>query len=748
MSFTVFLFLFLVMTGNLHADEYVAFSLKVAKERIVSTPKGKDYRKLHPEVFTLGGITAVRGLVYDRKTGDIILVGERDIDRAILTLDDFVVALRARFIHGKWPLVSIDPTEETKKTEMQIVRFEGGIEDTQFGEDLFDADYRLKKIGMGLLEAGLPGLKTYWDLGMERAKEGTGGSHKISSRFWFYPVLPSVSVREDVVAIKGLKVGVFTEVLSAEIDGNKIEDLSTFQNIAGDEFARGVSDNFDRLAEVHPSFSRLQGLDEMVALTKAIEEMAEKPGLSYWLKDYQIRKFKTKKEIEVLKKKGDYEFPVTGRVYRGFQELSGGVELMAVALRLKAGDVTALKDAVLKTKPKSDTLSWGFLVSEWLIPTSPEMLKFEDVTELFFHALFLQNQKRYKEALTLYEKIIQLKPGWDWPYNNRGLVYRNIGQYDNSISNYKKAIEINPMFAEAYNNRGVAYTKISLWDQAISDLTKALEINPWLSEAYNNRGICYRNKGEYDSAISDYNKALEINPSNAGAYNNRGVTYFSQGKYNLAISDYEKALEINPSLTDAYNNRGLAYAANGLYDKAISDYTHALEIDPENANAYVNRGNAYVQGKGGYNQAILDYTKALEIDLNPQTYIYRALAYAQGKGKYDQAILDLNKAIEINPSPEAYTNRGLIYHYKGEYTKAISDYNEALKINPKYAEAYLNKALIYEKLHRFKDAVEAYGAFAEYAQPHYSLYIEQVRQKINELKKKIANSNLLYFRTF
>lgn len=42
---------------------------------------------------------------------------------------------------------------------------------------------------MGLLPLGIDGLKTYWDLDMEEAKEGTGGSRKISSRFWFYPVL-------------------------------------------------------------------------------------------------------------------------------------------------------------------------------------------------------------------------------------------------------------------------------------------------------------------------------------------------------------------------------------------------------------------------------------------------------------------------------------------------------------------------------------------------------------------------------
>jgi len=115
-----------IISSRAFSAEYIAFSLKVAKERIISTPEAKDYRRLYPEVFNLGGITAIKGLVYDRKTGDVILVGQRDPKRAKLTLDDFVVALRARFIYRKWPLVSIDPTPQTKETNMQIVRFEGG----------------------------------------------------------------------------------------------------------------------------------------------------------------------------------------------------------------------------------------------------------------------------------------------------------------------------------------------------------------------------------------------------------------------------------------------------------------------------------------------------------------------------------------------------------------------------------------------------------------------------------------------
>jgi hypothetical protein len=144
--------------------EYVAFSLSVAQQKIIGVPTGQNYRVVYPEIYNLGGINQIHGLIYDRQTKDVILVGKYDPARQPLTLDDFAVALRARFIHDKWPLVSIDPTEETEKTQLQIVRFEGGIEDTQFGVDLFDADYRLKQIAMGLLPSGVPGVQSGWDL--------------------------------------------------------------------------------------------------------------------------------------------------------------------------------------------------------------------------------------------------------------------------------------------------------------------------------------------------------------------------------------------------------------------------------------------------------------------------------------------------------------------------------------------------------------------------------------------------------
>jgi tetratricopeptide (TPR) repeat protein len=634
-KFVVILAVILLFTaGSIQATEYVAFSLKVAQQRITSTPQGKDFRELHPEVFYLGGITAVRGLVYDRQTGDAIIVGERDPNRAILTLDDFVVALRARFIHGKWPLVSIDPTPETEKTQMQIVRFEGGIEDTQFGEDLFDADYRLKQIGMGLLPTSIQGFKSYWDLRIEEAKESPIRSCQIGSRFWFYPVLPSVSVREEVVSIKGLKVGVFTEVLSAEIDGKKIVDLSTFQDQAGDTFAKGVSENFEGFAKVHSSFLRLQGLDELVALTKAIEEMEEKPDLTFWLKDYRVKEIKTRKEQNVLKRQEEYEPPAKGGVYKGYLQLSGGVELMAIALRFKAGDVTALKDAVLKTRPKPGALNWGFFISEWLIPTSLEMLRLEDVVTLFSHAVFLHEKERYDDAISLYERVLVSTQEPDLvsqAHYGRGAAYYRKGEYDRAIADFKSCLEIDSKYTDALFGLAMSYLIKNKATDSLNVLDRMLTYQPHNARAFLGRGYIYLHLGGYTRALECFENALVSMPSDFETQYGKAVTLFFLGESTGRKDQLQESLYLLQKLIQS-NPRRLEPLLLKAYvlSTQFKDPKELLETS-EHALRLINAIGEYIGFPGEY----LGFL-----------WIFKAQAESE-LGKYAQAQESSRKALEM-----------------------------------------------------------------------------------------------------
>src|ERR1700756_3215124 len=72
-------------------------------------------------------------------------------------------------------------------------------------------------------------------------------------------------------------------------------------------------------------------------------------------------------------------------------------------------------------------------------------------------------------------------------YLNQGNTSYKKGLYNQAISDYNKAIEIDPKYAGAYNNRGYTYYSKDLYDQAISDYNKAIEIDPRYAGAYNNR---------------------------------------------------------------------------------------------------------------------------------------------------------------------------------------------------------------------------------------------------------------------
>ncbi len=61
-------------------------------------------------------------------------------------------------------------------------------------------------------------------------------------------------------------------------------------------------------------------------------------------------------------------------------------------------------------------------------------------------------------------------------YNNRGVAYARKGQHDQAISDYDKALEINPRNAKPYYNRGIAYFEKGQYDKAWEDVHKAQDL--------------------------------------------------------------------------------------------------------------------------------------------------------------------------------------------------------------------------------------------------------------------------------
>ncbi len=201
----------------------------------------------------------------------------------------------------------------------------------------------------------------------------------------------------------------------------------------------------------------------------------------------------------------------------------------------------------------------------------------------------------WKDGITLWDDVIGKEPGVSFAYNNRGLVYDDMGLYDAAMKDYDRSIALKPDFFRPYSNRGVILMREGLLDEAIRDFDKSIALNPSFGEAYMNRGIAYDRKGRFGMAMEDFGRALALDPVSYETLINRGVAYASRGLLDMAVRDYSKAVSINPYSDKAFNNRGVIYYKKGLYDEAVADYSRALAINPGFKEAHYNRAMAYIR---------------------------------------------------------------------------------------------------------------------------------------------------------
>lgn len=208
------------------------------------------------------------------------------------------------------------------------------------------------------------------------------------------------------------------------------------------------------------------------------------------------------------------------------------------------------------------------------------------------YAEFLQYQKHYEEALTLYESLLpkakspELKASMLY---HTGMAHEALGQLEKAITCIEQGIALMPdkVPYTYYYDLGVIYAKLGRYENTLKWSEKAIEAKPDLSEAWNNVGFSHAKLGHLDQALTAVKRSLELDAGNANALDSMGYVLYLKGLYPQAIEAYQKAIVADPTMSESFLFLARSYEATQAPEKAIQAYESYLSIQEVSAQSDV-----------------------------------------------------------------------------------------------------------------------------------------------------------------
>jgi tetratricopeptide (TPR) repeat protein len=256
---------------------------------------------------------------------------------------------------------------------------------------------------------------------------------------------------------------------------------------------------------------------------------------------------------------------------------------------------------------------------------------------------------RLEQALVCYRQVVQLAPNLAETHSNLSKVLLDLHRYDEAIASGRHAVKLNPRLAEGHANLGNALLDADQVREAVNCYHSALAINPAFPEVHNSLGNAERSLANFDLAMAHYRRALELMPDYAEVHNNLGVTLRLSGHTAHAEASCRRALELEPTLMAALAALGEMAADRGEFDRAERLLRSVVDQAPNNVEAWISLGRLrkMTAADSDWLQTVL---KLLDRPLRPRERI--SLNYALGKyfddtGGFERAFSYYRQANEI-----------------------------------------------------------------------------------------------------
>ena len=343
------------------------------------------------------------------------------------------------------------------------------------------------------------------------------------------------------------------------------------------------------------------------------------------------------------------------------------------------------------------------------------------------------------EAVTAYQRAVQLAPDNYYPHFALGKMYGVLRQHEEAIQELTQASKLSEQVQNVppeeltviYKALGHAFFRRDRVNEAIQAWKKISELDPDDIFARIELSDLFREQELYGQAIAQHEAIIQLKKNDAYrvclSHREIGNIHEVKGDYQDAVKSFDAALALTSPgnwLRKDLQHRVIGiFAAESNWEGLIEYYQGKLEVTPNEPEILGLLAAAYIENQQ-LEEGISTYRKGLELAPTDANLRLNLIASLRNAEKFEDAAAEYEVLSKQDPDDFGlYRELGELYLQLENQDKAKTVYQKMIDRNPKNAGTHLILAEIYAGHEWVDDAVVQYEKAISLA-PNNLDYIE------------------------
>ena len=254
----------------------------------------------------------------------------------------------------------------------------------------------------------------------------------------------------------------------------------------------------------------------------------------------------------------------------------------------------------------------------------------------------LHTNKNYKQAETLYNKVLLTEPSNYEALRHLGILNQDLEQYEKAYNYFLQAFKINQNGFQVLNNLATIHMLNKNYNLALKCLSQSFKINSNYVPTINNLAGYYHKVNDPKNALYYSQLSLKIQPNNPMALNQHAKALVINNQPEQAIEILEKLNEVISDNDDFKLNLSSAYREMGEIEKANKISSEGFKKDYKKV--------LYLMG----------YTKDKNNKLNSEQIAYYDELLKTDKLDFDDKAIVCHSFFEYFKNQKEYKKAGIL----------------------------------------------------------------------------------------